>query len=466
MKSSEKRFSKIAKVVGLIVFAVIALVPFHAFFTTWIGSNTGGLLLVRSWKEVLVLVATVLSIWLLIKDTSLRATIFNRTINKAIVLFSLYLLLVSIILVRDPDALALGLVIQLRLYVVFLLAQIVTYYKQPSRKFLLALILIPSMAVVVFGLLQLFALPVSFLAHFGYQKELTIPPFFTIDNQLNKIRIASTLRGPNPLGVYLIIPISLLCALISRHVRRAIQKGFKKPLAYQTVLAVLFLAASLVVLYGSQSRSAWLGLVASLATMLFLVSRSKIRFLLIGLSVVIVLSTGISVYHWRNTTFVQDIVLHDNPIEGGKVSSNQGHISALTDATNDIKKHPVVGCGAGCAGPASVHNKAGTKLAENYFVQTAQEGGLLGLAFLLVIFGMVFRELLKKLDMLSVVMLGTFVGIGVASLLSHAWADDTIAYLWWGTAGLLVNSYSQLGSATANAKNPHTSVQASSSPST
>jgi hypothetical protein len=33
-------------------------------------------------------------------------------------------------------------------------------------------------------------------------------------------------------------------------------------------------------------------------------------------------------------------------------------------------------------------------------------------------------------------LLASFIGISVASLTAHAWADDTIAYIWWAIAGL------------------------------
>jgi hypothetical protein len=37
--------------------------------------------------------------------------------------------------------------------------------------------------------------------------------------------------------------------------------------------------------------------------------------------------------------------------------------------------------------------------------------------------------------MLALVLFASFIGISFVNLLSHAWTDDTIAYIWWGLAG-------------------------------
>jgi hypothetical protein len=39
-------------------------------------------------------------------------------------------------------------------------------------------------------------------------------------------------------------------------------------------------------------------------------------------------------------------------------------------------------------------------------------------------------------DLLARVLLASLVGLSFVALVSHAWADDTIAYLWWGLAGI------------------------------
>ncbi len=417
--------SRSVQILQAIVVLVVVLVPFYAFFTTWLSTVTGGLLVLRAWKELLLLPAVCIAVYILCKDATLRKRFFQEKLIRIMLVFAAWLLVATLLHGGGAQSIALGLAIQLRLFVIFMLARIVAYYRPPSRQLLERIILIPVVGVVSFGLLQMFVLPYDFLKHFGYQKDLTIPPYFTIDEQLNKIRIASTLRGPNPLGVYLILPILVVAQKVWEK---------KKPLLGYGVL----LAASLVVLYGSHSRGAWIGTMAALVVWILLTVSRKAKLVLISLALLLGMASGLAIYTYRNTGFVQDVVLHDNPEAGGEISSNQGHLDSAKVAVDDILNNPVDGCGAGCAGPASVRSKEGPNFAENYYLQTAQEAGTVGLLLLLTISGLLAYALLvrSRWNSLDRLLLAAFVGVSIASLFAHSWADDTVAYLWWGIAGL------------------------------
>lgn len=416
-------------------FFIIVAVPFYAFFTTWIGSNTGGLLLLRAWKELLLIVMLAGAGYLLLTDKVLRKQFFKDRLVWLVAALSGWAVLTGVFLVRDPDAAALGLAIQFRSYVIFLIGALIVFYIKVSEATLFKLVTYPAIGVVAFGLLQVFVLPYDFLKHFGYQKDVTIPPYFTIDEQIDRIRISSTLRGPNPLGAYLIAPIMLVASRLQVEDGRWKMEGGKKQksVVIRYTLYVIFL---LIVLYASHSRSAWIGLLVAGAVYVWLLVSKRLKLLLVALGLVVAGLGGLAVYQYRQTNFVQDVILHDNPEEGGEVSSNQGRINAFNEAKSDIQKSPVWGCGIGCAGPASVHNQNGTKLAENYFIQTIQELGLVGLIFLLAIYALVALRLYNKKTPFALAWLAVFVGVSVVSLLSHAWADDTIAYIWWGVAGM------------------------------
>lgn len=406
------------------LFLIIIAVPFYAFFTTWIGSNTGGLLFLRAWKELLLLLMVLGSAYLLSTEKSLRRRFFSDRLTWVVAVYGIWTLVSGIFLVTDLDAAALGIAIQFRSFIVFLIAALAVFFHKVTEDTLYKLITIPGFGVVAFGLLQMFVLPHDFLKHFGYQKNVTIAPFFTIDEQINRIRIFSTLRGPNPLGVYLLAPILLLVNKI---------KSTKRVARY-----ILYVMPFLIVLYGSQSRSAWLALLAAIGVYTWLVVSKKWKLVLITASFLLALIGGVGIYHYRYTNFVQDIVLHDNPEEGGEVSSNEGRIDAFNEAKADIVSSPVWGCGVGCAGPASFHNKNGVKISENFYIQTIQELGIVGLIVMVVLQLIVAVRLYKRKTNFAYAWLAVFIGVSVASLLSHAWADDTIAYIWWAVAGLLV----------------------------
>ena len=95
------------------------------------------------------------------------------------------------------------------------------------------------------------------------------------------------------------------------------------------------------------------------------------------------------------------------------------------------------GRGVGTAGPASVYNRGKGRVAENYFIQIGQEAGWIGLMlFLLINAGVGYLLWVRRADPLALSLLAGLIGLSFVNLLSHAWSDDTLAYVWWGLAGI------------------------------
>jgi hypothetical protein len=408
---------------------IIVILPFHGFLTTWMGSSFGNLLLWRAWKEILLLLAVCISAYLMFADRDLLKKLWQRPVNKLIVGFTIWMLVGTLLFNRDADSALQGLTIQLRFGFILIIAQILEHYQRFTRRQLSLLIIIPASVVVAFGLLQMFVLPFDFLENFGYVKNVTIPPYFTVDEQLTNLRIASTLRGPNPLGAYLILPILLLLSYWHK---------IRPNHVWLYGWYALFLITVSIVLYGTHSRGAWIGLIGAVGVWLLLSLRSKTRMILFVVGVMSLAVTGLVLYQQRDTNFVRDVILHDDPEEGGEVSSNQGHYEALKMGLADLRKRPLFGCGSGCAGPASVRNANGAKISENFFIQTAQEGGLIALLLQTTVFIQVGLLLLRHNGVFERALLASGVGVSIVGLFAHAWADDTIAYLWWGVAGYIV----------------------------
>jgi hypothetical protein len=42
----------------------------------------------------------------------------------------------------------------------------------------------------------------------------------------------------------------------------------------------------------------------------------------------------------------------------------------------------------------------------------------------------------RRRELLSQILFASLIGITFINFLSHAWTDDTLAYLWWGLAGI------------------------------
>src|SRR6185312_4718591 len=144
---------------------------------------------------------------------------------------------------------------------------------------------------------------------------------------------------------------------------------------------------------------------------------------------------GVLTFAVRNSA-VQNIVLHTEDKSTIVATSNEGHTSALQSGVTDLLHEPF-GCGPGTAGPASIYNTGHPgRIAENYFIQIGQEVGWVGLVLFGVILAAVAHMLYSKRDSLPIGLLAALAGLTVVGFTSHVWADDTLAYVFWGLTGI------------------------------
>lgn len=424
--------SKLTNILNVAIAIILVLVPFHAFFTVWFSSLTGHYTAWRLWDESLLALGGLLAIALCFY-ANLWARLKQLHVFWLIIAYAALQLAMggTAYLKHDVTAKALGYgwIVDLRFLLFFLLCLVVASQSAWLKKHWQQLLPIPAAIVVAFGLLQFFVLPYNFLSHFGYSAQ-TIFPYETINHNLHYVRVMSTLRGANPLGAYLIIIVCALAALLLK----ARTKKWR-------MIYGIFLTASFLALLFSYSRSAWIGAVAGVAIIGWLsVKSTKFKQLSLIAAAVLVVIAGVGALALRNNTRFENIFTHTQHHSAVKTTSDQGHVSALKSGLHDVWHQPL-GRGPGTAGPASVYNNRPARIAENYFVQIAQEVGWLGLALLLLIMWLVAKALwLQRQDTLALSLLAALVGITFVNLLSHAWVDDTLSYLWWGLAGIALAS--------------------------
>lgn len=426
MRSAVLKYTVLAWVSG-VVMAILLLVPFHAFFTVWLASHFGHYTAFRLWKEVLLIACFVCVAYLLATDHKIRFHTLSRRLVWLILSYIFLNIAWGLLALNQHDvtakALGYGLIINLRFLVFFLVAWATALRLARLRLNGNRLVYWPAVVVVVFGLLQIFLLPTDFLRHFGYS-DATIPAYETINNNPNYVRIAATLRGANPLGAYLVIPISLVSVAILRGRRNWRQFGL--------------LTGLLVVLVASYSRSAWIGAVLSVLVILLASLRThKSKQGAAIVLAIVAIAAGSFAYGFRHNDQLQNFLFHTTNNSAIKVSSNQGHVSAVKDGFSNLRHQPL-GDGPGTAGPASYYNTGHqVRIAENYFIQIGQETGWLGLfLFLLINLGVGVLLWLRRADPLALSLFASLIGLTFINLLSHAWTDDTLAYVWWGLAGI------------------------------
>jgi hypothetical protein len=419
--------NKLPLFLSWLVGLIMIILPFHAFLTVWLASAADHYTLLRLWKEFLLLIIIAGTAYLLFVDRRLREKILSSLLAQLIGLYFLLSLLWGIVAYSldkvTLKALGFGLVVNLRYLAFFLVIWVIATKSQWLEKMWPKILLIPAGIVILIGLLQRLVLPYDFLRHFGYN-ESTIFPYQTINYDIKYPRIMSTLRGANPLGAYLILIISAIGVLFLK---------FKQ----QRLFWGLFGTAGLLALFFSYSRGAWIGLGLSglfLAWLTLKQDRSKQLFL--GVLALILIGSAVAAYGLRNNPTFENYLFHTHDRSTIEESSNEAHISAFKEGMDDVVTEPL-GRGVGTAGPASVYNQNKGRIADNYFVQIAQEVGWLGLIVFLAINFLVVRELwVRKKDNLALILLVSVVGITAVNLVSHAWTDDTLAYIWWGLAGI------------------------------
>jgi hypothetical protein len=430
---------KLTRLSDYLVAIILLLIPLHAFLTIFLASHLGHYGALRVWKELLLPPLGIICIILLTKSGRLKTVLKDRLVILIAVYGLICLASGAWALWHahtvNRSALIYGLMINLRFLIFFLLCSVAATHSGWLKLRWKQLVMIPAALVVGFGLLQQFVLPADVLRHAGY-KAGTIEPYQTIDLKPDYVRLQSTLRGPNPLGVYLVLIMSLLFVLAIKDFRRR-------------ALYVMGAVATGIVMFFTYSRSSMLAALLSLGLVIFLSLGLRWKRIALAAALTMLIVGGGAGFKLKDNDHFQNIFFHTDEHSTSMYSSNSSRASAITSGLRDIRNEPL-GRGTGTAGPASAHNdhpEVTARIAENYLLQIGQETGIFGLGLFLAINVIIgWRLWLNRKDQLSLILFVAFIAISLINLLSHAWADDTISYMFWGLTGIALASRSRLKS--------------------
>lgn len=409
----------------LVIFAGVII---HTPLSVWLGSMAPHYeLLFKSWKEILLFLLVPVAVWLVTKHRLWREFagdwIFRLIIAYALVHF----VWVALGWPGPAQALA-GIGIDLR-YILFFglvytLIRIAPRYKDIFVKTAI------GGAIIVAGFATLQSvLPADILSTIGYSDQ-TIKPYQTVDENPDYVRVNSTLRGPNPVGAYtaaLVIFIATFAALCQKQLR-----------VVSTRLLVLLLAVcGAIGLWLSHSRSSWLAALAGIGVVALFANSKRFSTKTWAITgVVAILAVG-GLFIARDSQFVQNVILHDNPTTGGVITSNDDHATSLQVGFKRLVEQPF-GAGVGSTGSASLYGNNGI-IIENQYLFIAHETGWIGLALYSGIFGLILWRLFQRRgNWLALGALASGVALAAIGVLLPVWADDTVAIIWWGIAALAI----------------------------
>lgn len=411
--------------------------PLHIFLSTWIGTSFGILDFAKVAKDVVLVIGFLMALLASVRQSWFRDLLRDRLI-WLIASYILLTLVLALIRPTDQDAEVLGIVYNTRFLVFFVYGWLLTRLfvsKQLVRR-ATGLVLGVGGLVALFGIAQYMFLPDDALTRIGYSRDNGVLPAFFIDDKPDLERIMSTVRDPNSFGSYIIIIGSFaLVAWVRAHSRKVRQYG----------LWLLILSALGLIL--TFSRSAWLGFVLAVVVVAAIGLNERRAWLRAHRGIVFggiaasVVMLGLGLFMVRDSYLVQNIVFHAD--ESTVLEDpNEKRARFIKESVDDIAEHPL-GTGPGTAGLVSIHNDTqGTVLNENYYLQIAQEVGLLGLALFVAILVAVSRRLyrLAGSDQFALGLLASFAGLALTNLLVHIWSNEAVAYTWWGLAGLVINA--------------------------
>ena len=249
------RLEKLYLGILLVIFGGIVL---HAPLSVGLGTLFPDYnLLIKSWKEILIVIACVIS-FIILRRTR-RTSILKEPLMIGIGIYLGIHVLCLVLLGGEASSVVAGLAIDVRYIVFFGLIFIAMRLYPTYKKVFIRVGIAGALVVVTFAILQVFVLPADILKYIGYSVN-TIAPYLTVDQNQDFIRINSTLRGPNPLGAYAVIVLAVLIACWLR----GMHDSFKRPMLPVTLLLI----GGVVALWASYSRSALIGAVIAIAIVL------------------------------------------------------------------------------------------------------------------------------------------------------------------------------------------------------
>lgn len=417
-------------IVWLLVLVVVG-VAVHTPVSVFIESRWPEFeLLVKSWKELLLgLVAVLLaiSVW---RRGLIAALIRDKLVILALAIAAVHVVLLCVFQNYYVSEYA-GLLIDLRFYLLFVEVYVAARYLTDIRPGLLRAAGIGAAIIIGFGVLQVIVLPKDILSHLGYS-DATIKPYLTVDLNHDYVRINSTLRGPNPVGAFAVMILGLVLAWVIRHKQRLVRRQ-----VHSTVLGVLF--GSMILLFASYSRSAWLAAAVVLGALLASsLSRRAATYSVGTLLLAGVIAAG-SLFAMRDNPTVSNLFFHNNLSGGSIEKSDEGHATSLQYGADAMTAAPA-GYGVGSTGSASLLGNKPVIIENQYFFM-AHESGWIGLLLQLTLFTLVLAGLWKtRQNWLSLGLFVSGVGLAIIGMLLPVWTDDTVSLYWWGLAGLALGS--------------------------
>ncbi len=432
-----RQTSFISQALFLLSLAFVIYMPLHIFIAQSASLLTGGIEVWKAAKDVVLFLAVPLMLY----ESFTRGLFRDRTFQVLFGIGVAYVLVHGVYLVFDGTddtySALVGTIYNTRLLAYTLLGYLVGVAKDAKKytKQILTAAALVATVVAIFGVLQYF-LPHDLLTHVGYSIERGVKPLFFIDDKPDLPRVMSTLRDPNSLAAYLMLPmLAVGYALVKTSVNKNL---FVRP--FRREVLVFMLGSMALCFFLTFSRGAVIGMTLSTVTILYIVTgewgTSLLKRYWPVVLTILILCVGLFAIT-KDSYVVQNVIFH---ADQSTVSAdpNEIRVQLAQEVSDEVLATPF-GHGPGSAGLVSVNNPQGTVLTENYYLQVAYEVGWIGvLLFVLLLLFLMGCLYGFRSDSHAVVVFAAGSGYIFYSLLIHLWSNEAVALQWWLFVGLTI----------------------------
>ena len=187
---------KIAVTLTLVLFA---LLPFNAIGTNYIRFELGFNFPVNAWKEVIVVLITIL---VAIDFFIQKRKIHLDRLDWFIIVFFILGIFSALFQTKELGKILYGFKYDFEFLWLFLVLRHASFFGKKEIQACLKTIIASGSIVIIFGLLQTFILPKNFMTIFGYSENVSswlngdpLPMYHGLGENLGIIRTAGTLSG-------------------------------------------------------------------------------------------------------------------------------------------------------------------------------------------------------------------------------------------------------------------------------
>ena len=422
MKDMQQKFLSVNE---RALYVTIALLPFSPFLVTLFGTALNNIIVLSIWKEaVICFVFCLLVMYGFKQQKNSMHHLMHDPLVAVIFVYMCYMVMDMLVRGVTLDQLA-GFVINSRFLLAFLAGcLLVRFYEKTSVKALNKLILSCSFVVMGIGLL-IFFLPNNLLELVGYDPigidRVGVPgSVYYVSDGLRIERIQSTMRSPNSVGLYLLIPLALL-----------LFNTIKLKSSTRKVLIGL----CIIVIIMTFSRTALLGVFVVVAGYLFYTVRKFDKKKLAGNVTASLLAVAVLVVAAFSDPSFRELALHQTATQIN--GSTNVRLESYGKIANAVVASPF-GYGGGSASAAGrLRPQGAIAVPENYYLQIMYEYGFVGFTLFIAILIFSIKKLMSDKTDQDRALLVSFLALLACSLFLPAWAEEAVSITWWYLFGLV-----------------------------